>query len=123
MTNEYELPTYEGARALREAMHANDVETLGAMIVAAALYEDDFDVAYGACVQLSTHADEVVRGNAILGFGHLARLFGRIGDEAPRIVKGALDDPSAYVRGQAHAAASDLAHFLGIEVRDPDLAD
>lgn len=70
-------------------------------IIAAALYEDDFDTAYEACVQLGSHPDEVVRGNAILGFGHLARLFGRLGDEAPAIVKQGLIDASAYVRGQA----------------------
>jgi hypothetical protein len=89
------------------------------MIIAAALYEDDFDTAYGACVQLSSHPDEVVRGNAILGFGHLARLFGRLGDEAPAIVKQGLIDVSAYVRGQAYAAAGDLHHFLGLDLREP----
>lgn len=87
------------------------------MVIAAALYEDDFDTAYGACVQLSSHPDEVVRGNAILGFGHLARLFGRLGEEAPPLVTRALADTSDYVRGQAYAAAGDLQHFLGIDFR------
>ena len=32
------------------------------------------------------------------------------------IVSDRLRDPSDYVRGQAHAAASDLSHFLGAEV-------
>lgn len=121
MTNFYEQPKYEGPQALFDAINANDVDALGPMIIAAALYEDDFNTAYRACVQLSSHADDVVRGNAILGFGHLARLFGQLGDGAPEIVKRGLVDPSDYVRGQAHAAAGDLQHFLNIEVRDPEL--
>jgi hypothetical protein len=64
--------------------------------------------------------DEVARGNAILGFGHLARLFGRLGDESPGIVKRGLVDTSTYVRGQAYAAAGDLQNSLSIEVRDSE---
>lgn len=118
MTNVFEQPKYEGSQALRDAIQKNDANVLGPLIIAAALYEDDFDVAYDACVQLSSHLDEVVRGNAILGLGHLARLFGRLGSDAPAIIGRALADSSGYVRGQAHAAAGDLQHFLGIEVRD-----
>lgn len=118
MNNVYEQLTYDGAQTLVEAIEANDPSVLGPMIIAAALYEDDFDTVYDACVKLSSHPDEVVRGNAILGFGHLARLFGRLGDEAPSIVKRGLVDDSNYVRGQAYAAAGDLQHFLGIELRE-----
>lgn len=120
MTNVYEQLHYEGPQALLDAITANDADVLGPMIIAAALNEDDFDIAYAACVQLSSHPDEVVRGNAILGFGHLARLFGRLGHEAPSIVKRGFVDASAYVRGQAYAAAGDLQYFLDIEIRDPD---
>jgi len=120
MTNVYEQPKYDGAQVLAEAIKANNPDVLRSMIIAAALYEDDFVTVYDACVQLSSHADEIVRGNAILGFGHLARLFGRLGDEAPSIVKEGLIDTSAYVRGQAYAASGDLQNFLGIELRGPD---
>ena len=119
MSNVFQQLSYEGAQALAEAIKANDPDVLGPMILAVALYEDDFDTAYDACVQLSSHPDEVVRGNAILGFGHLARLFGRLGDEASPIVKKGLVDASEYVRGQAYAAAGDLQHFMGIELREP----
>lgn len=122
MTNVYEQPKYDGAQALIEAIKVNDPDVLGPMIIAAALYEDDFDTVYAACMQLSSHPDEVVRGNAILGFGHVARLFGRLGDEAPAIVKQGLIDASAYVRGQAYAAAGDLRHFLGLELGEPEPA-
>lgn len=118
MSNVFEQPEYQGPQALRDAIQANNADVLGPMIIAAALYEDDFDTAYDACIQLSSHPDDVVRGNAILGFGHLARLFGRLGNEAPAIVKRGLIDTSSYVRGQAHAAAGDLQHFLGIDVHE-----
>lgn len=114
----YEKPAYQGHGAVLDALEANDPAILGPMIIAAALYEDDFDVAYRACVRLSSHSDEIVRGNAILGFGHLVRSFGRLGDEAPSIVRQGLTDASSYVRGQAYAAAGDLHHFLAVEVRE-----
>lgn len=117
MTSIYEEPRYSGSQELRDAIDNNDPDVLGPMIVAAALHEENFDIVYKACVQLSKHPDEIVRGNAILGLGHLARLFGRLEAEAPRIVRDGLLDASDYVRGQAHAAAGDLQHFLGVEVR------
>ena len=120
MTNTYMHPRYAGQEQLTEAIEANDVERLREMIIAAALHEEDFDFASSACVRLSRHTDEFVRGNAVLGLGHIARLFGRLGTDAVETVKTSLDDPSGYVRGQAHAAAGDLAHFLGIEVRRPE---
>jgi hypothetical protein len=118
VNNVYEQPGYEGAQSLAAAIQADDPEVLAPMIIAAALYEDDFDTVYCACVKLSSHPDEVVRGNAVLGFDHLARLFGRLGDEAPAIVKLGLADGSTYVRGKAYAAAGDLQHFMGIELRN-----
>ena len=118
MTRFFEQPTYNGPETLRDAIAKDDPEVLAPLIIGAALYEDDFDIVYRACITLSTHSDEIVRGNAILGFGHLARLFGRTGEEAPGIVKRGLADPSDYVRGQAYAAAGDLEHFLGLQIRE-----
>ena len=115
--NTYEQPHYENSSSLAAAIDQDDPEVLARMIIAAALYEEDFDVVSAACARLSSHTDEIVRGNAILGFGHLARLFGRTTPDVPLLVKNALTDRSDYVRGQAHAAAGDLAHFLNIEVR------
>ena len=119
MMNTYAQPYYAGSTALLEAIERDDVAVLGEAIVGAALYEEDFEVVHDACVRLSAHADETVRGNAVLGFGHLARLFGRASAEAVEIVRRALGDASPYVRGQGWAAASDLRHFLGTDI-DPD---
>ncbi len=117
MTNMFEQPHYDGQVALLAAIEANDVEALRPMIIGMALEEEDLQFAQRMCVQLSSHADEIVRGNAILGFGHLARLFGELDDRSMDVVRAGLEDESHYVRGQAHAAASDLKHFLGVDVR------
>jgi hypothetical protein len=59
-----------------------------------------------------------VRGNAVLGFGHLARRFRRLDEGVVRpIIENALLDADPYVRGQADAAADDVAHFLGWKVK------
>jgi hypothetical protein len=109
----FEQPEYTGIDGLRRAIETNDV-ALGTLIVGAALYEEDFDAAYGACVALVGHRDEIVRGNAVLGLGHLARRFRRLGEEAAGIVRASMRDSSAHVRGQAEAAAMDLHDYLGI---------
>ena len=46
------------------------------------------------CVRLSTHPDEFVRGNAMTGFGHLARLYRYLNRSVvqPIILQG-LSDP------------------------------
>lgn len=70
--------------------------------------------AIDVCVRLAAHPHEVVRGNAVLGFGHLARTCGGLDEARIRpLVEAALKDKSKYVRGQADAAAGDLEHFLG----------
>ncbi|HYW11607.1 MAG TPA: hypothetical protein VE871_06600 [Longimicrobium sp.] len=66
------------------------------------------------CIRLAAHPHANVRGNAILGFGHLARTCGALDEPRVRpLVESALHDEDDYVRGQADAAAGDLEHFLG----------
>lgn len=78
-----------------------------------------------ACLILARHQNFNVRGNAILGFGHLGRTAGVIhaADEVRALVQAALTDDDAYVRGQADSAASDLAFFLGWAFDFPPLDD
>lgn len=66
------------------------------------------------CRRLSAHPDEWVRGNAVLGFGHLARTTGELDEAVVRpIVEAALKDASSVVAGKADEAAGDLSHWLG----------
>jgi hypothetical protein len=117
MTATYSQPTYFGKRALLEAINRDDVEALRPMIIAAALEEEDREFIEEAFAKLSVHGDEIVRGNATLAVGHIARIFGEVSTAGVEIVRRGLHDESSYVRGQANAAAGDLRHFVGIETR------
>jgi len=103
--------------SITAALARNDREELLLLPISLSMdppEETDPGLAEAVCLQLASHADPTVRGNAILGFGHLARTVGAFRD-APAVraaVSAALADPDAYISGQAHAAADDLAHFL-----------
>ncbi|MFW2341196.1 hypothetical protein [Brevundimonas sp.] len=105
---------------IEAAIVENDPEAMPYVPIAVSMGCDEADRAWAeeVCVRLSTHPQEWVRGNAILGFGHLARAF-RMLDRATiePLVRAALADPSPVVRGQAEAAADDIAHFLGWSAR------
>ncbi len=66
------------------------------------------------CLRLVNHDHWYVRGNYILGFGHLARTTGKLDKERVMpVVSSALTDPHEYVRGHAHDAVDDISHYLG----------
>ena len=71
--------------------------------------------AESVCLKLARHPHAHVRGNALLGFGHLARTAGAIrnADEVRGLIEAGLADADPFVSGQAEAAADDLEHFLG----------
>ena len=82
-------------------------------VLSAALYGTDPVWSESICVRLAQHSDENVRGNAVLGFGHIARLHGRLTRSLVQpIIEQALADQSAYVRGHADSAADDVKTFL-----------
>ncbi len=63
----------------------------------------------------------MVRGNALAGFGHLARRFGRLDSRAiKRRVEIGLYDRNDYVRQQARSAAEDLHTFLSWDFEWPE---
>jgi hypothetical protein len=73
----------------------------------------DCDWAQSICVRLATHSDPTVRGNAILGFGHLARTCRKLDETIVRpLIEAALIDTHSHVRGHAIDAAADVAHYL-----------
>jgi len=82
-------------------------------VLSAALYSDDAGWAEDVCVRLSHHEHFNVRGNAILGFGHIARIHGKLTkSKVMPLIESALKDESDYVRGQANSAAADVEWFL-----------
>ena len=68
------------------------------------------------CLALARHADEYVRGNALLGLAHLARTCRTVSSRQAVVeaVTAGLCDHSRYVRGHALDAADDLQLFAGI---------
>ena len=95
-------------------------DELARALIAVGLHEPDIARAQALCVRHSSHPDEVVRGNALLAFGHLARRRGVLDEGLVRpAIETGLQDASKFVRGQADAAADDLAHFLGWRIHRP----
>jgi hypothetical protein len=87
-------------------------------VLSAALYAVDCAWAEDICIRLAQHYDENVRGNAVLGFGHLARLHGELTQlRVQPLIEKALHDPSKYLRGHAESAADDVTHFLKWTIR------
>jgi hypothetical protein len=99
---------------IEAAIDRNEPEELLVAVLSAALYGSDLGWAESVCAKLASHEHFSVRGNAILGFGHLARIHGRLDRPvALPIIEAGLGDSHEYVRGQAEAAADDVEHFLG----------
>jgi len=101
---------------IEAALRHNDAEALSRIVVAVALSEADGPFSERLCQELALHSDETVRGNAILGFGHLARRFRKLQPESTKFIENGLKDSSEYVRGQAWAAASDATFFLKLKI-------
>lgn len=101
-------------RAYAEAAIARDEPAeLRDVVLEIAHEATDREWAQSCFVQLVRHRDAVVRGNALEGFGHLARRFGRLDPQrVRRLVSIALVDPSASVREKARSAVLDLRTFL-----------
>lgn len=106
------------------AIERGDPGELRYAVLAAALYDPDPDWAEDLCLRLAAHPHFNVRGNALLGLGHIARLHRRL-DRArsqPALDAG-LQDADPYVRGQADAATGDVEHFLGWRFRHDPVRD
>ena len=75
------------------------------------------------CFNLAEHPDFNVRGNAVLGLGHIARTCRELNlAQAVPLISRALFDPHEYVRSHADGAACDLHLYLGVIVNGYDTA-
>jgi hypothetical protein len=73
--------------------------------------------AEGICSRLAEHSNFNVRGNAVLGFGHIARTCRALNlSVAVPIISQALNDPHEFVRGQAECAAEDIQTYLNVSI-------
>jgi len=100
--------------AVERALRDDDTEALLRAVVGVSMHDDDWRYAQDLCVRLSTHHHFNVRGNAVLGFGHIARVHQQLDRATVQpIIEAALSDFNDYIRGHGHDAADDTAHFLG----------
>jgi hypothetical protein len=66
------------------------------------------------CLRLASHPNPSVRGNALKGLGHLARIFRSLNRSLVEpVMEAGLLDPDQEVRGKAGDAAGDIEWFLG----------
>ena len=106
---------------MEEAIKKNNPEELLYVPIWITMDPPDCEWACNICVKLSTHENFNVRGNAILGFGHLARTCGKLEEEIVKpIIEAALNDKNEYVRGQAQDAVSDIEQYLKWELKMPN---
>ena len=69
------------------ALGRAEPEELLRVVLAVALHAQDLAWASEVCLQLARHQHFNVRGNAILGLGHLARRFGRLDPVARDVIE------------------------------------
>jgi len=98
---------------IKNALVKNDAEELSRAVLSAALYCEDSDFAENICLQLAHHEHFNVRGNAILGFGNIARIDRKLNENRVKpIIENALKDANEFVRGQANDAKDEIEYFL-----------
>ena len=116
----YEAIEPRSREEVEAAISRDNPDELSSAVVSAALHAKDSAWAEGVCQRLAGHDHPNVRGNAVLGFGYIARIHGQLDEGRVRpLIESALRDASDYVRGQADAAADDVEHFLQWRVCRP----
>jgi hypothetical protein len=104
---------------IEEVLSRGDLRELRLVALSVALHSEDASLAESVCMQLAGHEDRIVRGNSILGFGHIARIHRKLTHDALPLVEAALADPDETVRGRATSAADDIEQFLGRSLSRP----
>jgi hypothetical protein len=102
---------------IEAAIERNQPNELLHVPICVSMNPPDCAWAQDICLRLSSHSHFNVRGNAILGFGHLARTCKALNKERVKpLIEAALLNEDEYVRRQADSAASDVVQYLGWEV-------
>ena len=70
------------------------------------------------CLRFATHSDPSVRGNAMEGFGNIARIFCSLHKRLIEpVIEAGLADPDDWVRDKAEGAAEEIEMFCGWVIR------
>ncbi len=98
---------------IRAAIDRNDPAELPLVPVTVALLSPALGPAMSVCIELASHENASVRGNALISLGHLARRFRSLQEEAVRpLIEAGLRDADAGVRALAKSAADEVHQFL-----------
>ncbi|MEZ5346210.1 MAG: hypothetical protein R2681_11730 [Pyrinomonadaceae bacterium] len=98
---------------MEQIIENNDIEKLIFVPLFASLYYEDRVFAKRVCIKLASHSTPDVRGCAIEGFGHIARIDGEIDEKLVRpLIERALFEENEFVRMKAEDAKDELKHFL-----------
>ena len=113
MKPKYEKIEQQSKAEIEVAILRDDPDELVYAILSAALYSENFAWAENICARLATHQNEKVRGIALLGFEHIARIHEQLTEATVKpLIEAALDDEKEYVRGQAEDVKDALKFFL-----------
>lgn len=116
----YEAIPEFGDAHVEEVLARGDLKELRLVALSIAMHSENPEQAEDICLRLARHEDSIVRGNSILGLGHVARIHRRLSECAARpVVEAALRDFDEWVRGQATSAADDIEQFLGWKLNRP----
>ncbi|MEW4369377.1 CPCC family cysteine-rich protein [Paenibacillus kandeliae] len=95
-----------------QMLQSSDPKQMVDGLLALSLHAPDGAFAQHMMLRYVQHDNENVRGIAILGLGHIARIHGTVDKERVLpIVEQALQDRSEFVRGHADAAMDDIQLF------------
>lgn len=95
----YEVVEPRSKDEVEAAILRNDPTELLYAVLSATLHSDDPVWTEGVCLRLAKHEHFNVRGNAILGFGHIARIHQQLDKKRVKpVIEAALKDESDYVR-------------------------
>jgi hypothetical protein len=100
------------------AILRNDPAELELVSITVALSDLDIYFIQSICVGLTTHSDSIVRGNALVSLGHLARRYFMLDELSIKtLIESALLDSHDYVRLCAKSAADEIHQFLHWDIR------
>jgi len=103
------------------AVQKGDAGEVTVAVLSASLHATEWEWAQGICVQQMAHKSPAVRGAALIGMAHIARIHRKL-DRAAALsaIEAGLHDPDPHVRGQAEDAADEVETFLGWRVLRPE---
>lgn len=119
MIIEYEVrDTPQTPEAIEQVVRHGPLDDLRWLPVGLSLDPPEGVDVQGLCLRLSRHCDPWVRGNALMAFGHLARVTGELDPERVKpVLQEGLKDESGLVSSRAADAISDIRIYLGWKFR------